>query len=49
MILSASYHQFSHNMVFLIFPTAVKGPLLVSEEGMFGFPFKVLIKIMQSK
>ena len=51
MILSASYHQFSHNMVFLIFIflTAVKGPLLVSEEGIFGFPFKVLIKIMQSK
>ena len=49
MILSASYHQFSHNMVFLIFPTAVKWTLLVSEEGLFGFPFKVLIKIMQSQ
>ena len=35
MILSASYHHFSHNIFF--FPTAVKGLLLVSEEGMFGF------------
>ena len=48
MILSASYHQFSHNIFFFSL-LQLKGFYWSVKRECLAFPFTILIKIMQSK